>query len=93
MTNATFDDLSEKGEKVIRYDQAYRVVVTNLGLKTEIQFDTGLKTKMGTLQEAIGLALTNGIQWKKITWQEDPETGKKKKIETVVLDNSQDPKK
>lgn len=86
MTNATFDDLSEKGQKVIRYDQAYRVVVTNLGLKTEIQFDTALDTKIGTLKDGIGLALKNGIQWKKITWVQDEETGKKKKVETVVLD-------
>jgi hypothetical protein len=88
MTNATFNDLSKDGQEVIRYDKAYQVTVVSKGNKTELSFDTKLDQKIGTLQEMIQLALQNGINWNKITWEEDPVTKKKKKVITQVLDDT-----
>lgn len=89
MTDATFNDLSHDGTTIMRRDKAYRVTVKSLGNNTELEFDTDLTTKFPTLRDAIGMALTNGKQWLKITWETDAETGRKKKRSEPVLDDTQ----
>lgn len=93
MTNATFNDLSKDGQQVIRYDQAYQITVVSKGNKVEMTFDTKLDQPLGSLKDMIGIALQNGIKWHSVQWTEDPETHKKKKVTTEVLDHTQVEKK
>lgn len=89
MTDAKFNDLSPEGSQVIRYDQAYKITVYSFGNQTSIEFDTKLDQKLGSLKEALGLAIQNGCQWFKETWETTPD-GKKKKVRNQVsLDTTQ----
>jgi hypothetical protein len=90
MTDAKFNDLSEKGSEVIRYDQAYKIALYSFGNKVSMEFDTTLNQKLGTLKDMIGLAMQNGAQWHKEEWITDPATQKRKLVKTqVALDTTQ----
>lgn len=90
MTDAKFNDLSEDGQQVIRYDQAYKLTIFSFGNKVSMELDTKLDQKLGSLKDVIGLAMKNGAQWVKEEWTTDPNTGKRKLNKTqVALDTTQ----
>ena len=82
MTDAKFNDLSKEGSEVIRYDQAYKITVYSYANKVNIDFDTKLGQGLGTLTDMLKLARQNGRQWFLNQWTTDPESGKRKMIQS-----------